>query len=262
MNPNDPNHAPSTLGRAIAIARRQGMARLLLQSKNYFTSRFLGRLRIRRALPDFRERVSSVTTLDEAVDFAYSWKSWGIAIRPFQNRDEIAALFKVVEPIKPRTVVEIGTGWGGTLFLFATVAGPDAILVSLDLPSSLFGRGYPKWKDRLYKSFARDGQKLELVRGNSHQASSMDAVKQCLGSRQIDVLFIDGDHTYEGVKKDFELYSPLVRKGGLIVFHDITPNLKNSEIEVPLFWNELRDAYENSEIRFLQDESGIGILRV
>jgi len=238
------------------------MTRLLLQSKNYFISRFLGRLRVIRALPDLRQRMSCVTTLNEAIDFAYSWKSWGIAICPFQNKDEIAALFKVVEQIRPRTVIEIGTGWGGTLFLFATVASPDAILVSIDLPSNLFGRGYPNWKDSLYKSFARDRQKIELVRGNSQQASSVEAVERVLRNRQVDVLFIDGDHTYEGVKKDFELYSPMMRKGGLIAFHDITPSLNNSEIEVPQFWNELRDTYENSEIKFKQDEAGIGILRV
>lgn len=262
MNLDGPNHAPSTLERVIAIAKRQGMARLLLQSKNYFTSRFLGRLRITRALPDFRRRMSIVTTLSEAVDFAYSWKSWGIAIHPFQNKDEIAALFNVIQRIRPRTVIEIGTGWGGTLFLFAAVASPDAILVSIDLPSSLFGRGYPGWKESLYKSFARDRQMIELVRGNSHQASSVEAVERILKNRPVDVLFIDGDHTYEGVKMDFELYSPMVRKGGLIALHDITPSLHNIEIEVPQFWRELRDAYENSEITFQQDEAGIGILRV
>jgi len=34
------------------------------------------------------------------------------------------------------------------------------------------------------------------------------------------VLFPDGDHSYEGVKRDFEMYSPLVRPGGIIAFHD------------------------------------------
>jgi len=38
-----------------------------------------------------------------------------------------------------------------------------------------------------------------------------------------DFLFIDGDHTYEGVEGDFEMYSPLVRRGGIIAFHDIVP---------------------------------------
>ena len=36
----------------------------------------------------------------------------------------------------------------------------------------------------------------------------------------IDTLFIDGDHTYEGVKKDIEAWMPKVKKGGTIIFHD------------------------------------------
>jgi hypothetical protein len=37
---------------------------------------------------------------------------------------------------------------------------------------------------------------------------------------EIDFLFIDGDHSYEGVKKDFDLYSKIISKNGMIVIHD------------------------------------------
>ena len=39
---------------------------------------------------------------------------------------------------------------------------------------------------------------------------------------KIKLLFIDGDHSYEGVKKDYELFWPKLEKGGFIVFHDAT----------------------------------------
>jgi 2-keto-3-deoxy-L-rhamnonate aldolase RhmA len=39
-------------------------------------------------------------------------------------------------------------------------------------------------------------------------------VKEVLGGQPLDYLFIDGDHTYEGVRKDFEMYGPLVRAAG------------------------------------------------
>ncbi|MEO0196406.1 MAG: class I SAM-dependent methyltransferase [candidate division WOR-3 bacterium] len=42
-----------------------------------------------------------------------------------------------------------------------------------------------------------------------------------LGNSKLDFLFIEGNHSYEGVKMDFEMYFPLVRKGGIIAFHDI-----------------------------------------
>lgn len=49
-------------------------------------------------------------------------------------------------------------------------------------------------------------------------AGSNEAVKNW--NKPIDVLFIDGDHTYEGVKDDWENFSPFVKKGGWVVFHD------------------------------------------
>lgn len=53
----------------------------------------------------------------------------------------------------------------------------------------------------------------EFLRGNANEV-----VKSW--KRKIDVLFIDGDHTYEGVKKDWEAWSPFVKKGGIVFFHD------------------------------------------
>jgi len=47
---------------------------------------------------------------------------------------------------------------------------------------------------------------------------------------KIDFLFIDGDHSYEGVKKDFELYSTIVNDNGIIVIHDTDSNYEESLI--------------------------------
>lgn len=49
-------------------------------------------------------------------------------------------------------------------------------------------------------------------------ATSNEAVKNW--TKPIDLLFIDGDHSYEGVKDDWENFSPFVKKGGWIYFHD------------------------------------------
>jgi hypothetical protein len=47
---------------------------------------------------------------------------------------------------------------------------------------------------------------------------------------KIDVLFIDGDHSYEGVKLDFELYSKLLAPKGVVILHDSDENYSNSLI--------------------------------
>lgn len=48
-------------------------------------------------------------------------------------------------------------------------------------------------------------------------------LNRILKGRQIDFLFIDGDHSVEGVRSDWDNYSPFVRSGGIIAFHDYDP---------------------------------------
>jgi hypothetical protein len=80
----------------------------------------------------------------------------------------------------------------------------------------------------------------------------------------LDYLFIDGDHRYEGVKRDLEMYGPLVRKGGLIALHDIVDGPTHLVGGVPQFWREIRSQFRFMEI--IKDPSqggyGIGILYV
>ena len=76
-----------------------------------------------------------------------------------------------------------------------------------------------------------------------------------------DYIYIDGDHSYEGVKNDFELFWPRLKKGGFLVFHDIVVknwgNLKN--FGVWKLWQELK---LDSKIIFPNPpESGLGIIQ-
>jgi predicted O-methyltransferase YrrM len=63
----------------------------------------------------------------------------------------------------------------------------------------------------------------------------------------VDFLFIDGDHRYEGVKRDFEMYSPLVRRERIIAFHDIVPEPPENVGGVPDFWNEIKHGFSHVE---------------
>lgn len=189
-----------------------------------------------------------MTDINSLVDLAFNFYKFGISIKPVQVRDEIAELLAILDKLKPRALLEIGTANGGTLFLFTRVAISDATIISVDLPGGPFGGGYPRWKIPLYKSFTRDGQKIFLIRSDSHNPKTLNQVKEILGNGRLDFLFIDGDHTYEGVKRDFEMYSPLVRKGGIIAFHDIVPHPPETGCEVNRFWNEIKRNYRYLEI--------------
>lgn len=66
---------------------------------------------------------------------------------------------------------------------------------------------------------------VELIKGNSTNNDTINELKKKLEGNKIDVLFIDGDHSYEGVKKDFLNYSDFVRSNGLIILDDFVPTL-------------------------------------
>ncbi|MEM4004410.1 MAG: class I SAM-dependent methyltransferase, partial [Desulfurococcaceae archaeon] len=81
------------------------------------------------------------------------------------------------------------TASGGTLFLFCQVAEPDATVISVDLPGGLFGGGYPEWRIPLYKSFAKEGQRIHLIRVDSHDPKTLEIVKRILGDIKLDLIY-------------------------------------------------------------------------
>jgi predicted O-methyltransferase YrrM len=180
-------------------------------------------------------------------------------IRPFQVRSEIEGLAQLVASMKPARVLEIGTAAGGTLFLYCQLAADNATIVSLDLPQGRYGGGYYSWRIPLYRSFARKGQTLHLMRQDSHQDQALQKCRVLLNNQKVDFLFIDGDHTYEGVKRDFQMYSGLVRKGGMIAFHDIVVHPPAQGCNVYKFWEEIKPLYRHKEFIRDPDQKGAGI---
>jgi len=199
---------------------------------------------------------------DSLIEFAYK-TCWGY-LKPMQIKSEISSLMKVIEKEKPKILMEIGTARGGTLFLFSRVMPKGSVIFSLDLPKGHFGGGYPFFKIPLYKLFAKNEQKINLIRANSHLGQSLKIIKRLLNNKKIDFLYIDGDHTYDGVKKDFGLYAPLVRRGGSIAFHDINKHRTVPTCQVDKLWNEIKTKYNSKELIENKNEGwgGIGILKV
>lgn len=176
-----------------------------------------------------------------------------------QARSEIFELAKILQASAPKRSLEIGTNYGGTLFLLCSLSPPGAKIISVDLPSGPFGGGYPRRKAPLFRRFVRSRQQLHLIRADSHSLETKNRVLQILDGEQLDYLFFDGDHTYSGVQRDFEMYGPLVRSGGIIAFHDITTYQRASDCEVEKFWSEVKQNYRHREIIAEVDEGSFPI---
>ena len=251
------DHIKHAFSTAVDVLHQEGVIGLIKKFFRYYLfSLFLMPWLVLEA-----KKIGRNSSLKTIVNFGMA-DNFGL-LRSGQINSEIHALLSIVKALKPQVIVEIGTATGGTLFMLSRVLEPKGILISIDLPYGKFGGGYHVWKIPLYKSFATEKQKIYLLRVDSHKLMTLKKLKQLLDKQLIDFLFIDGDHSAKGVMKDFKMYSGLVRKGGLIAFHDIVSCSKSSDCKVDLFWNKIKRTHQYQEIinDKNQDWGGIGILK-
>jgi predicted O-methyltransferase YrrM len=164
--------------------------------------------------------------------------------------------------MKPKIVMEIGTASGGTLFLLSRLSAINSTIISVSLPVNPYIEGINYKPKIFFKSFALNNQEMKIIKADSHKEETYNQVREILSGNKIDMLFIDGDHTYKGVKQDFQRYAPLVKENGIIAFHDIVEVPNEEYVEVNKFWNEVKHYYEYKEIvkDWSQERCGIGII--
>jgi predicted O-methyltransferase YrrM len=183
-----------------------------------------------------------------------------------QRKWELVAMMARLKRLRPQVVVEIGTYRGGSLRCWSSICPATTKFISIDLPWETSGAIDPAADIIRTRDFLRPGQILDWLRMDSHAATTKDKLLAILGTQQVDFLFIDGDHSYSGVKRDYELYRGLVRPGGLIAFHDIVPSRRHAGHQVHVFWADLK---KNNRVDELVDNDildepwgGIGVLHV
>jgi hypothetical protein len=184
-----------------------------------------------------------------------------------QIPEEITAFIDFLKGRRLQNVMEIGSEAGGTFYLWCQLSALGGFKISLDLPSGDSGSG--KFCDpaalaartALFKSWSA---RVSVITGDSHAKRTWQAADDILGRgrEKLDLLFIDGDHSYAGVKLDFEDYKGFVRPGGLIAFHDINDSEfhRKRGCFVAQFWQELQG--EKQEFNAKQEWGGIGVLQV
>jgi predicted O-methyltransferase YrrM len=203
-------------------------------------------------------------TAEEVLEAAYSYQGFGVfeSIEPSprfpqerveENKSEFAELANKVARIDPKTVLEIGTARGGSLFLWTQYLSSLERICSIDLGSHIDNF---EERTRLFDKFA--DIEMNFVIADSHLSNTREVTERKL-DQTVDFLFIDGDHSYEGVKSDFQMYRDLVSNNGLIAFHDIV----NEEWPgVGRFWREIKPRFETTEIIRDPERIGIGIIEL
>lgn len=226
-----------------------------------------GPMHLMHAKNKLRKQIQlSNNTAESVVDITNSFSSfgWFSEIKSWQINSEFIDMLEWAAKTNPERILEIGTAKGATLLAWCRIASQQVI--SVDLPGGIHGGGYPQIKQKLFQEFLFDRPDVSLtcIQDDSHCEKTCKKVEAILNGSKLDILFIDGDHTYEGVKKDFELWSPLVKKEGYVVFHDILPHTHLVDCEVDKLWSELKA--ERPFFEFIENPNqgwaGIGVVKM
>ena len=128
--------------------------------------------------------------------------------------DEAAFLFRIARSLGEAAIAELGRFKGGSAFLLAVAMAPGSELWSYDLhveaPEGASGAELDRELRAALERYGLAG--VHLVVGDTRTVEPPP--------RPLDLLFIDADHRYEGVRADFERWSTFVRPGGHLLFHD------------------------------------------
>lgn len=173
---------------------------------------------------------------------------------------EFQQFMEIYKRLDPANIIEIGSFYGGTLWFWLEHGGDNLKRITcVDYPIPPSDGRYNEMIESRKKWSQWDWLNVTLddLKGDSHSPMIVRAVREIYPKRDVDMLFIDGDHTYRGVKADFENYKDLVRKGGLIVFHDVI-----GLGDVKKLWDQVKIYYKYTEIFGNEGGWGIGVLEV
>jgi hypothetical protein len=175
---------------------------------------------------------------------------------PIAWAGHIPFAYWVIEKLQPSIFVELGTHTGNSYFSFCQSIQEN------NTNTKAFA--VDTWQGDVHAGHY-DGSIFDGVnRTNSEYSSfstllrtTFDSALQQFDDGSVDLLHIDGLHTYEAVKHDFETWLPKMSSRGVVLFHDT--NVRRDDFGVYQLWSEISSKYNSLEFFH---SYGLGILEI
>jgi predicted O-methyltransferase YrrM len=177
--------------------------------------------------------------------------------RPSTWSEHVPFAFWLIDVLRPRRLVELGT-WKGMSYL-----GFCQAIQQLATGTTAFA--VDTWQGDAHTGFMRRGalESLKQVHDPNYSEFStlvratFDEALTRFEDASIDLLHIDGLHTYEAVRHDFETWSPKLTNPAVVLFHDT--QVVHPGYGVRQYWGEISARYPHFEFHH---EHGLGVLGI
>lgn len=160
----------------------------------------------------------------------------------------------LMQEIKPIIMVELGTHSGNSYFSFCQSVFENKLMTSCYAVDTWKGDAHSgSYDEDVFEKVLRHNQKYPF---STLMRSTFDDAVSSFEDKSIDVLHIDGLHTYEAVKHDFETWQPKLSMSAVVLFHDT--QVKHLDFGVWKFWEELKQTgYPNMDFHHC---NGLGVI--
>lgn len=171
-----------------------------------------------------------------------------------QDLEELLQFYEYL-PEKIEHVLEIGTEHGGWLFMLASVIKPPARLCAVDY---IYQSEFSVARSELANC------KFNVTLIQSEAVKARAAVAEWLGFNRLDVLHLDAQHDIKGARREWELYYPLVRSGGVVAIHDVMPTGPHAEFGSQFLFHALDKSFPKTYLcqRTWREGLGIGVVHI
>ena len=171
-----------------------------------------------------------------------------LRLKPFEHWiGHIPFAFWLVSELRPRIFVELGTHRGNSYMAFCQALEAehcDARAFGID---TWEGDAHMAHEVGLFEEISAYNEE-KYAHFSTLLRSTFDDALSFFEDASIDLLHIDGTHTYDSVKNDFEKWKPKLSKRAVVLFHDT--NIRRDNFGVWRLWAELSAQYPHFESIF------------